>query len=65
MDIVSEQSKGDSKRRTRGGTFQIAPGFSNECYRTKESGQVIHFHVLPLKKPCVMRCWLAFLDLVF
>ena len=48
----------DIGRRT-GGSFCIAPGCSNEFYRLKESGRIVHFHVIPVKKPEVLRRWLA------
>ncbi|XP_056463747.1 ARL14 effector protein isoform X1 [Gadus chalcogrammus] len=40
-------------------TFCIAPCCSNEYYRLKESGRIVHFHAIPLKKPEVLRRWLA------
>ena len=45
-------------RRT-GGSFCNAPGCSNEFYRLKESGKIVHFHVIPVKKPELLRRWLA------
>uniref|UniRef100_A0A8C4ZY95 THAP domain-containing protein 1 n=1 Tax=Gadus morhua TaxID=8049 RepID=A0A8C4ZY95_GADMO len=48
----------DIGRRTVG-SFCIAPGCSNEFYRLKESGGIVHFHVIPVKKPEVLRRWLA------
>ena len=38
--------------RSRGGSYCIAPGCSNELYRAKAAGVTIHFHRLPLtRKP--------------
>lgn len=42
-----------------GGSFCIAPGCSNEYYRVKESGKSVHFHVVPVNKPNLLRRWLA------
>jgi hypothetical protein len=41
------------------GSFCIAPGSSNKYYRVKESGKTVHFHVIPVKKPKLLRRWLA------
>ncbi|KAL7392482.1 hypothetical protein ABVT39_025372 [Epinephelus coioides] len=56
---VGRESKGEDERRTRGGSFCIAPGCSNEFYRLKEGGKLVHFHVLPMRRPQVMRRWLS------
>ena len=48
----------DLGKRT-GGSFCIAPGCSNEYYRVKESGKIVHFHVIPVNKPKLLRRWLA------
>ena len=45
-------------RRT-GGSFCIAPGCSNKYYRVKESGKIVHFHVIPVKKPKLLQRWLV------
>ena len=50
---------GPSHLRTRGGSFCIAPGCANEFYRVKESGKKVHFHKIPVKRPQLLRRWLA------
>ena len=47
------------KKRLKGGMFCIAPGCSNEFYRVKDQEKPVHFHLLPLKPPPVLRRWPA------
>uniref|UniRef100_A0A8D0D4G2 THAP domain-containing protein 1 n=1 Tax=Sander lucioperca TaxID=283035 RepID=A0A8D0D4G2_SANLU len=49
--------------RSRGGSYCISPGCSNELYRAKAAGVTIHFHKLPLTRKPVLNSWLAALKL--
>ncbi|XP_047429079.1 transcription factor E2FC isoform X2 [Mugil cephalus] len=47
-----------SIRRQKGGHYCIAIGCTNEFYRIKAKGKLVHFHKLPLKRSAVLSRWL-------
>ncbi|XP_037621536.1 protein Wiz-like isoform X1 [Sebastes umbrosus] len=53
-----ENKEPKASKRCKGGHYCIAPGCSNEFYRVKKQGKIVHFHSLPLKRQVVLRRWL-------
>lgn len=46
-------------QQKNGGTFCMAPGCSNSFCKIKDRETHVHFHNLPMKRPTVLRRWLA------
>ena len=59
-EMVTEKQ---TTRSTGGSSYCIAPGCSNELYRAKAAGVIIHFHRLPLNRKPALNTWLAALKL--
>lgn len=58
-EATDRQTRMASQLRSRGGSYCIAPGCSNELYRTKASGRDVRYHRLPLKRQQDLVKWLG------
>ena len=59
LRLAEMATEKQTTRSTGGSSYCIAPSCTNELYRAKAAGVIIHFHRLPLNRKPALNTWLA------